>query len=209
MKEKDKNEITQYEKLKKTGRLIKKEQEWIWYPRTLSEYKELANVNYNHWYQILTSKGYDKAPKNDFEKQSESLFEISGAILYAFTCAKGLILWSRNTECENVLKIDTSIDKGEAIYVEIHYPWILYCESLSTIILKLHKTYNIVPADFFDAKNKFTLYEEYCWPKNPGVTVFNEPGYSFLDASFMFSAKIWLFTRQAYKTSLKEKGKKL
>ncbi|MBN2182300.1 MAG: ATP-binding protein [Sedimentisphaerales bacterium] len=79
---------------------------------------------------------------------------------------------------------------------------------MSTIILKLHKKYDILPNDFFDSRKKFTLYNKYFWPKNPGVTVFNESGYSFLDASFMFAAKVWLFARQTFKSSLRDNKKK-
>ncbi|MBN2181772.1 MAG: hypothetical protein JW715_07640 [Sedimentisphaerales bacterium] len=133
MPDKEKDGISQFERLKQSGQLVKKEGKWLWCPRTLAEYKELANSNYNHYYRILHKYDKKMTPQFECEKQSGNLFEISGSILYAFTCAEALILWSRKTECEIVLRKDTSIDEGKSIDFEIRYPWILYCESLSTI----------------------------------------------------------------------------
>ncbi|MFC1634555.1 hypothetical protein ACFL5Z_06895 [Planctomycetota bacterium] len=178
---------SQFERLKTSGQLVQKGNQWTWLPRTVAEYRELAET-------IIKCVQIEKDPPKksiqfyDVPKKSR-LFECAKR---AFANAVWLVRWSRHSGTSSELEGTVLLADGHTVTYEICHSWIHRCCLLWAVSSELGRQYSW-PSWYKEDTYHYPYYEN-DWPQSISSNAFDEFGNSTLHAMLSFAQRVYDFS---------------
>lgn len=165
---------SQFERLKASGQLVlekRNERErgnLIWLPRTVTEYKELADT-------IILQ----------IDRGTSEITRLREYAKIAFDNAVCLVQWSRRPHNQREFSGPVMIEDGFPLIYVARHGWIHHCILLWAALATLDEEY---PWHLWcEADTPLGPYADFDWPQNPRSTAFNEAGLSALQAMVSFT----------------------